>query len=224
VNSIARPRPPVTKSDYAYSELRRRIVTGELEPGTRLDLPELCDTLGISRMPVRDALSRLDEQGLVEIRPQTATIVSTLSTDDLHDTYGARLALEALLTGAAVERIDDELIAAMGRDIERQRALADAGDLEGFLQSDRRFHDRLYERARMPRSRALAERLRDVADRYVYLFLTAGEHRYESIAEHERLVELCARRDAAALQQAIGEHIARGRDALLGQLERRRSE
>jgi DNA-binding GntR family transcriptional regulator len=200
--------------------LRRRIVTGELAPGTRLDLPVLCDTLGVSRMPVRDALSRLDEQGLVEIRPQTSTVVSTLSTADLRDTYGARIALESLLIGAACERIDDDLLAAMGRDIEEQRALVDARDLEGFLRSDRGFHDRLYERARMPRSRALVERLRDVADRYIYLFLAAGEHRFESIAEHEQLVALCARPDAGELQQAIGEHIARGRDALLDQLQR----
>src|SRR4051812_18747232 len=171
-------------------------------------------------MPVRDALSRLDEQGLVEITPQTSTVVSSLSTADLHDTYGARLALESLLTGAAAERVDDALVAAMGRDIEEQRALADAGDLEGFLQSDRRFHDRLYERAGMPRSRALVARLRDVADRYIYLFLAAGEHRFESIAEHERLKALCGSGDAAALQQAIGEHIARGRDALLDHLQR----
>src|SRR4051812_11559444 len=124
-----RPRPPVTKGDYAYEQLRRRIVTGELAPGTRLDLPVLCETLGVSRMPVRDALSRLDEQGLVEIRPQLATVVSTLSAADLHDTYGARMALESLLIGEAAARVDDKLVAAMGCDIETQRTLADAGDL-----------------------------------------------------------------------------------------------
>jgi DNA-binding GntR family transcriptional regulator len=218
-HGIERPTP-LTKGDYAYTELRRRIISGDLPPGARLDLQELCETLGVSRMPVREALSRLDEQGLVEIKPQLATVVSTLSTSDLRDTYGARIALETLLAGAASAWLDNELLAEMGRDVDQQRELAEAGDLEGYLRSDRRFHDRLYERAGMPRTHGLVTRLRDVADRYVYLFLKAASHRWQSIDEHEQLVRLCMRGDVPELQQAIGGHIARGRDSLLIHLER----
>jgi DNA-binding GntR family transcriptional regulator len=214
---------PLTKSDFAHNELRRRIVTGELGPGTRLDLQELCDTLGISRMPMREALSRLSSQGLIEIHPQRATVVAELSSVDLRDTYGARVALETLLAEAATPHVDDELVRTLQADIDEQRRLAADGDLEGFLFSDRRFHDRLYERAGMPRTHGLGTRLRDVADRYVYLFLRDGSHRQESIDEHVRLVALCGERDAAAVKAAVAEHIVRGRDALLEQLERAES-
>ncbi|WP_051324691.1 GntR family transcriptional regulator [Candidatus Solirubrobacter pratensis] len=211
---------PLTKSDFAHNELRRRIVTGELMPGARLDLQELCDALGISRMPMREALSRLSAQGLIEIHPQRATVVSELSVPDLRDTYGARVALETLLAESATPYVDDELMRAFEANIDEQRRLASDGDLEGFLFSDRRFHDRLYERAAMPRTHGLATRLRDVADRYVYLFLRDGSHRQQSIDEHVRLVALCGERDAVAVRNAVGEHIMRGRDELLEQLKR----
>jgi DNA-binding GntR family transcriptional regulator len=211
---------PLTKSTFAYTELRRRIVSGEIPPGTRLDLNELCEVLDVSRMPVREALSRLDAQGLVEIRPQAATVVSPLSVADLRDTYGARIALETMLAGAGAAHVDGELIDEMQREIERQRACAEADDLEGFLVSDRAFHDLLYERAQMPRTRDIVLRLRDVADRYIYLFLQAASHRSESIGEHALLLEHCADADRAKLQKAVEAHIRRGRDMLLEQFKR----
>jgi DNA-binding GntR family transcriptional regulator len=217
-SSLDRPAP-LSKGDYAYGELRRRIICGELAPGTRLDINELCESLDVSRMPVREALSRLDSQGLVEVHPQHASVVSTLSAEDLRDTYGARIALETMLAGAAAGRVDPDLIEQMAAEIELQRQFASDGDLDHFLISDRRFHDLLYERAAMPRSRVLVHGLRDVADRYIYMFLEADLHRWESIVEHEQLVRLCDRGDAVELQQAVGSHIAGGRDALLVQIE-----
>jgi DNA-binding GntR family transcriptional regulator len=211
---------PLTKSTFAYTELRRRIVSGEIAPGTRLDLAELCEVLNVSRMPVREALSRLDAQGLVEIRPQAATVVSPLSVADLRDTYDARIALETMLAGAAAGHVDGELIDQMQREIDRQRACAEVDDLESFLVSDRAFHDLLYERAQMPRTRDIVSRLRDVADRYIYLFLQAAPHRRESIGEHEVLLEHCARGERAKLQKAVEAHIRRGRDMLLERFKR----
>jgi DNA-binding GntR family transcriptional regulator len=211
---------PLTKSTFAYTELRRRIVSGEIPPGTRLDLGELCEVLEVSRMPVREALSRLDGQGLVEIRPQAATVVSPLSVADLRDTYDARMALETMLAGAGAAHVDQDLIEEMQREIDRQRACAEADDLEGFLVSDRAFHDLLYVRAQMPRTRDIVLRLRDVADRYIYLFLQAASHRQGSIGEHEALLEHCASGDRAKLKKATESHIRGGRDMLLEQFRR----
>jgi GntR family transcriptional regulator, rspAB operon transcriptional repressor len=210
---------PLSKSEFAYYELRRRIICGDLAPGTRLDLNVLCETLEVSRMPVREALSRLDAQGLVKVHPQHATVVSPLSAADLRDTYGARIALESLLAGAGAGRVDETLLQEMSSEIEAQRRFAEEGDLERYLNSDRDFHDLLYERADMTRTCALVHGLRDVADRYIYLFLEADAHRWESIAEHEHLLRLCGSGDAVELQQAVALHIARGRDALQVQIE-----
>jgi DNA-binding GntR family transcriptional regulator len=210
---------PLSKSDFAYHELRRRIICGDLAPGTRLDLNVLCETLDVSRMPVREALSRLGAQGLVNVLPQHASVVSTLSTADLRDTYGARIALEALLAGAAAGRVDEALLQEMSAEIEAQRRFAEEGDLDRFMNSDRDFHDLLYERADMMRTCAIVHGLRDVADRYIYLFLEANAHRWESIAEHEQLLRLCEHGDAVELQQATARHIARGRDTLQVQIK-----
>src|ERR1700754_4465898 len=111
---------PLSKSDFAHNELRRRIVTGQLPPGTRLDLQELCDALGISRMPMREALSRLSAQGLIEFPPLPATVVSELSVADRKDTYGARVALETLLAETATPHVDDALLRDLEANIEEQ--------------------------------------------------------------------------------------------------------
>jgi DNA-binding GntR family transcriptional regulator len=216
----ARPSSFNTKTDYALAELRRLIVTGVLAPGERLDLQVLADALAISRMPLREALSRLAAQGLVEIHPQKWTSVAPLSRADIVDTYGARHALETLLAGQAIDGLDDERITQIEQELERQRRLADQDDLEGVLRCDRRFHDLLYERAGMPRTHRLVSGLRDVADRYIYLFLKDSSDRRRSIAEHEEIVRLCRSRHSAELRRAVGHHVARGRDALLARLER----
>ena len=127
-----------------------------------------------------------------------------------------------MLAGAAAAQVDGELIDEMQREIDRHRSCAEADDLEGFLVSDRAFHDLLYERAQMPRTRDIVLRLRDVADRYIYC---GGQpHRSESICEHELLLEHCAEGDRVKLQKAVEAHIRRGRDMLLEQFMRAEAE
>lgn len=205
----------LSKSDYAYTELKRLIVRRELAPGAKLDLDELARALGISRMPLRGALTRLQSQGLIEIHPQRSTQVAPLSVSDMVETYDARQALEGLMAERAAGKATSGDIAALESEIERQTELTEASDLDGFLASDRAFHFRLFEIAQAPRILELLEGLRNVADRYIYLYLTDAASRTSSIEEHREITRLCAARDRDALPAAVRAHVAGGKQRLL---------
>ncbi|MGH9064624.1 MAG: GntR family transcriptional regulator [Acidimicrobiales bacterium] len=93
-----------TLADRAFSVLHNAIVTGVLEPGERLPIEDLAELLGMSPMPIREALRRLDSEGMVDSVPHRGARVTELSTEDLQEVYEARLALEPIALRRAAER------------------------------------------------------------------------------------------------------------------------
>lgn len=128
----------------ATKELRKAILSGALPPGSRLLQEELATQLGVSRMPIRQALAALQSEGLVKIDPWRGTIVATLERDAIHDMYTFRSILERHVAAALARRTDfDPMflhgVIAMGRE-----ALAQ-GQLAALIDLDLRFHTHLYE-------------------------------------------------------------------------------
>lgn len=205
----------LSKSEFAYRELNRLIIRGELLAGARLDLEVLSQRLGVSRMPIREALNRLQTQGLVEIHPQRSTQVAPLSRADMIDTYDARCVLEKLMAERALDNFTPADGDALDAEIERQVVFAQSGDIDGLLASDRAFHFRLFEVARAPRTMEILEGLRNVADRYIYLYISEPLLRGTSIEEHRAIVAHCRAGDATALTAAVTAHVLRGKERLL---------
>jgi DNA-binding GntR family transcriptional regulator len=127
--------------DAAYEELRRLILTGEAEPGSRLGEAELAETLGLSRTPVREALQRLDAEGLVEVLPHRGARVVRWSTRDLEEIFELRALLEpyAAARAARVGLADDELAVLDGLCDAMEHAAAE-DDLPGLAELNSRFH------------------------------------------------------------------------------------
>jgi DNA-binding GntR family transcriptional regulator len=134
---------PTVKSAYAYEEIRARITDGRLEPGTRLRLRELGDELGLSEMPVREALRMLQRDGMVEIQDHRGATVTEISLADVLERVSARMWLEAL----AVERSVPTLPPGALTRAERAYAAADAAvandDSAAFSRANRDFHEAL---------------------------------------------------------------------------------
>lgn len=204
-----------SKSEFAYNELKRLIIRGDLSAGSKLDLETLAHSLGVSRMPVREALRKLQTQGLVTIHPQRATEVAPLSVSDMVETYDARRVLEGLMAARAAGNFAKADVDALRAEIKRQRSFSTSGDLHGFLESDRAFHFQLFTVAEAPRIRELLERLRDVADRYIHLYLEDPKYQASSIRQHLDIVRLCEVGEPSALVQAVEEHVTGGKKRLL---------
>lgn len=199
-----------TKADWAYLQLRRWIQSGALEAEQRLDQEELAARLGISRVPLRQALVRLEADGLVVSRPHAGATVAPLSLAYAEDIYAARAALEPMLTEAAVARITDETVRALEWFIAQQQETLKRGDRSQLLELDRQFHTRLYSEAGYGTSLDLVQRLRDLSDRYVAAYQGDTQRSKATLREHREIVRLCSARDGPGAARLMREHVQHG--------------
>lgn len=181
-------------SSQAYDELLEAIVSGELAPGTALRVDALADRLGTSRTPVREALRRLTDEGLVEVRPRSGTRVASL--DAARAAVPVVAALHALGARLGVPHLrpeDDDAMA--DADAERAAALA-SGDVRAAIAADDRLHGVLLGAAANPElERAIARVLPTVRRLDLLHFAALADGRAPD--EHRDLLAACRRRDAA---------------------------
>ncbi|MEU0219778.1 GntR family transcriptional regulator [Streptomyces sp. NPDC006265] len=192
-----RPVPRTLLRDRAYEAIRDAIVAGEIEPGAAVRDAELAERLGLSRAPVRDAFSRLVDEGLLESKPQSYTRVTPLVTADVRDAAAVVGALHELVARVAVPRLDAADLAVMRAANERFAAAVSAGDVDAALRADDDLHDVL---VRVSGNRAAAA----TVARFTPLIRRLERRRFgeggscRSAGLHERLIEACAAGDADA--------------------------
>ncbi|MEU6557217.1 GntR family transcriptional regulator [Streptomyces sp. NPDC046915] len=180
--------------DRAYASIRDAIVAGELEPGAVVRDAELAERLGLSRAPVREAFSRLVDEGLLESKPQSYTRVTPVVAADVRDAAAVVGAMHELVTRVAVPRLREPDLAAMRAANERFAAAVGTGDVDGALHADDELHDVL---VRASRNRAAAATIA----RYTPLIRRLERRRFgeggscRSAGLHERLIEACAAGD-----------------------------
>ena len=140
---------PLTSVERALETLREEILRGALAAGARLGEVELAERLGVSRTPVREALSRLSAEGLVELAPNRGARVATWTVDELEGVFALRSLLEPQLTALAVRHATTADLDELDRLAARMTELADT-DLDELVPLNRAFHDRLVALADAP--------------------------------------------------------------------------
>ncbi|MEU6473575.1 GntR family transcriptional regulator [Streptomyces massasporeus] len=207
-----RPVPRTLLRDRAYEAIRDAIVAGEIEPGAVVRDAELAERLGLSRAPVRDAFSRLVDEGLLESKPQSYTRVTPLVAADVRDAAAVVGALHELVTRVAVPRLGAADLTVMRAANERFAAAVSAGDVDAALRADDELHDVL---VRVSGNRAAAA----TVARYTPLIRRLERQRFgeggscRSAGLHERLIEACAAGDVDGAVQVTAE-IWRGLEEL----------
>lgn len=204
----------LTKTEMAYVQLRSWIVTGVLQPGQRLDQELLAAELNISRMPLREALLRLEADGLIRNEPHRSAVVSPMSLAEITDVYAARRAIEGMLAESGVPGCDERCRSAMEAAIAEQESAIAADDVAGFVEADRDFHFRLYEASGYQRSLDIASRLRDIADRYVFQYARYRSGASDSIAEHRQILASCRPGSESEARTLTERHIDKGLEVL----------
>ena len=218
--SLVRQLTYQTKSQTVYEELRRRILLGRLEPGQRLDQEWLADELQVSRMPLRQALLRLEADGLIENRPHRSAIVAPLSAPDLEDVYFTRRALESMLAEAAAVRIPANDIGRLNELMQKQKVAIQDEDVEKYVALDRSFHATLYQASGYARACEILERLRDSSDRYVRFYARDRRAVDLAIGDHEEIIKACQSRDSALVRRVTEAHITEGFSSLIALVKR----
>ena len=210
------PRVPeyiVTKLDLVEQLLIRAIASGEIAPGEPLRQLELADRLGISATPVREALRRLEAQGLVVRQPHRGVRVAEVEPEEMAELYIIRAALE----GLAVEHAVPNLTAKDVRALEQIHERLEAGRAKGALKSLRRlnfdFHTTLYRHSELPRLTRIIDSLWPL---FPWDSMWAVPGRAASSAvEHREILDALRAGDAAAAGRAMRRHIESGAEELI---------
>jgi DNA-binding GntR family transcriptional regulator len=187
----ARTDRPSSLRDYAYRELRDAIVSGELGPGERLRDPELEEWLGVSRTPIREAIARLETAGLVQTRRAKQTIVAPLDTRSALAAQRIAASLHELAVRDAVPQLTEADLDAMRDANERFAAALAAQDVDAAVRADDEFHDVAVRASANPLLPGLLEHVTPLLRRLERMRFASLAGR-GSVADHERIIELCA--------------------------------
>jgi DNA-binding GntR family transcriptional regulator len=215
------PLAAITRTEQVYTQLRADILTGRVLPGTKLRFADLTERYDCSTGVVREGLTRLAEQGLVQSEPQHGFHVTSLSLEDLEDLTSARCELEGLVLRISIEHGDiaweSELVAAhhaldrTAMETETDPALM----TEEWTHAHARFHAALLAGCPNQRLRNMALSLRDAAELYRRWSRPIGHDDHRDVrGEHRALAEAALRADAAEAVRLLEEHLRRTTRAL----------
>jgi len=200
-----RPRSTQTKSAYAAKQLREALASGKYENGQWLRAQDLADEFGLSLTPVREALTELASEGLIDLIPFRGARVSEIPTVDLSEVYAARALLEAAATSLAAARITPKALAQV-------RALHDefvnavkTGKRDELRELNDRFHFAIYQAADAPLISQLIKMVWTRAPRDTFRLLPERPER--SLKAHGDIVEALGRRDPRDAERAMRDHI-----------------
>ena len=196
-------------SDEVARRLRRAIKGGDLPPGKRLVEQELAENLRVSRMPVRIAIQKLIDEGLVFKEPRRGAYVHTFSSVELDEVYSIRVALEKLVVQFAVPNWSDEVEAELETIVSQMRQAAAAGDRKKGFELDSRFHSILWELSQHSILIEVVSSLRSRISRFLaeannVLSPTELNHHVEA---HQDLINVLKQGEIERAKDAIADHI-----------------
>lgn len=203
--------PSSTAQHQAYCHIRRRILSGAIGPGERINLAEVADALHLSRMPVREALRHLDAEGLVVMRPNRGASVIDLTPEEVEEYFQIRAALEGLAVGLAAPHLTDDdleqLVLAKDR---MDRAKEEPGR---WLELHRLFHLGLFRECNRPRLIREIGRITELlTPAAAKQFIENGVHLGHA-HDHADILRMMHARDAAGAEKEVRNHILSvGRD------------
>jgi DNA-binding GntR family transcriptional regulator len=207
--------------ELVYRRIKDAILGGRLEPGERIVEQSLSNELGVSRSPVREALRRLEQEGLVEATPRRGVSVAAPTVREVTNVYTIREALEGLAARLAASNVDHESLAAMARILVRMEDAIRRGDIKGASRADTQFHARLLEATDNQRLVDLTSQLADLVRRVRAAVLAEPGRAEAALSEHRAILEALAAQDADAAERHMRAHVQRARDHMLRILTRR---
>lgn len=210
----------VTVADSATEELRRRILSGELSDGEPLRQDALARDFGTSRIPIREALSRLEAEGLVASYPHRGYVVTALSREEIKELFDLRMMLEPELLRAAIPRSTPAHFDEAAALLRRYDAGLDADEVYKWGELNTQYHLALYAPAQRKKTLEIVRSLLVNTDRYTRLVIMLDNGVESAKEDHGGLLELCRK---GAVNQAVAllhDHIRRAESGLLGMLDR----
>jgi DNA-binding GntR family transcriptional regulator len=215
--TLLKPAPPLP--ELIYSRLREQILDGTLAPGEELGQEYLAKQFGVSRVPLREALNRLQAEGFIVLRPRFGFAVTSLNRDEIVEIFELRMVVEehALVVATQARTADDvqELAELLRRFEALQPKDKSAPDFEQWCVLNREFHERLVASSRRKRLCDMVMKLRDSVEPYIRIESNLSGHVHQAEAEHRAIFRAFKKGDAETAGRLTREHCGSTLERLL---------
>lgn len=193
--------------DVVFNTLREAIIKGNLKPGERLMEVQLAEEMGVSRTPVREAIRKLELEGLVVMVPRKGAYVAGLSLKDAADLFEVRISLEGLAAALSAERITEEELKSMEKILEEITEAAEREDAETVMKKDVEFHQILFSTTRNSRLAQIINGLKEQIDRFRIQSFRNPERMKAINKEHAKIINAIRNGDSELAEKLAREHI-----------------
>lgn len=201
--------------DKVFNALREAILNGLLKPGQSLIETKLAEEMGVSRTPIREAIWKLESEGLVSSVPNKGVVVKGISVQDVDDIYTIRCCLEALVARWAVARITEEELARLEESIALMEFYSQRGDHANVNIKIAEFHEIIYRATKSKTLHQILSSLQRHIQRTRTASLRVSGRAEKALSEHRAIFEAFQNRDVEAAEQVMTQHIKNCRDTLL---------
>jgi DNA-binding GntR family transcriptional regulator len=220
-----KPLVPIKLDNYkplrelVFESLREAIISGRLKPGERMMEIQMAEEMGVSRTPVREAIRKLELEGLVVMIPRKGAYVAGLSLKDIVEVFEIRGALEGLAAELAAERITDDELENLERYLVRITEDIEKGDLGKVVETDTDFHTQLYKASRNDWLLQIINNLREQIQRFRTTSLSYPGRMKEAVEEHRQIVEAISSRNGKLARKLAYEHIEKAENSLMSMIQ-----
>lgn len=193
--------------EIVFENLREAILEGKLDPGQRLMEIQLAEQLGVSRTPVREAIRKLELEGLVIMVPRKGAYVADVSLKDIMEVLEIRTVIEGLAASLAAERMTDDELDKLEMICYQFKQCYQKDDIDGMIQKDIEFHDVIFTATRNSKLNTIAQSIIEQIYRFRVRYISEYDKAKELVEEHQAILEAISQRDADKAYDKAIRHI-----------------
>jgi DNA-binding GntR family transcriptional regulator len=206
--------------EVIFNTLRQAIITGELKPGERLMEVQLANSMGVSRTPVREAIRKLELEGLVDMLPRKGASVANLSAKNIMDVLEVRASLDGLATELASERITDEELKELSHIQSQFMSFVEKNNLQGLIKKDVEFHEAIYRASRNDKLIQIVSNLREQVLRFRIIYIKDLDSNADIVREHAEIIKALTDRNSKLSFVTARNHIRNQEEAIIAAVKK----
>ncbi|MBR0127021.1 MAG: GntR family transcriptional regulator [Firmicutes bacterium] len=201
--------------EMVYEELKMQILTGAIIPGTRMMEVELADEMGVSRTPIREAIRKLEKEGLVTIEPRRGAYASMISTEDMIEILEVRQDLEGLAAYFAADRMSSDKLKELHEVNEQYKDAVNRGSMEDMIFFDTKFHRDIVDSSHNKILVQMIEQLQELVLRFRYIYYDDFRRAENMYDEHEAIIGAIEGGNPTEARYAADIHIERLKELVI---------
>jgi len=216
IRPVGKPR---SVGDAVYDALKAAITKGDLPPGQRLIERQLSLQLRTSRIPIREAIKKLEKDGLLEKLPYRGFVVKSVTEAEIGEIFGIRAVLESYAAYLATEQLTDVLMKKLEKSVRAYRDALARKDVERMMTANAQFHETIYKASGSEKLSTLINNFRDYISRYRKTLLTTHEFAKVSLEDHIRMLDAMNEGNKEKVEALVRKHILRGKAIIVGEMK-----